>query len=335
MEHVNTRNIIPDYQFGFTKGKSTSHPLYNLKTHIKTRLNMKESTGVLLLDIEKAFDRTWHDGLIFKLIQKDFPIYLSRMIHSFLKGRNFQVKVDDKLSNIFNIKFGVPQGAILSPILYNIYTSDAPSFDDCIRALYADDTALYISSKFRADITKGLRNGLKKYIDFFHKWKIKINVEKTQAIFHTRRRTREIPRRPLFIQTGMNIPWSTEPVKYLGMLFDKTATMKHHIDYVINKTSIATRILYPLINRKSKLNQQNKLLLYKVALRPIMSYATPILNTVAKTHLKKLQVVQNKILKMCLDKPMRFSTSELHNEAKIEYMSVFIQRLAEKFLSSR
>jgi len=62
------------------------------------------------------------------------------------------------------------------------------------------------------------------------------------------------------------IPWTTESVKYLGMLFDKTVTFQQHINYVVNKVAIATRIV---INRKSKLSQENKLLLYKVALRPI------------------------------------------------------------------
>ncbi len=104
---------------------------------------MKESTGVLLLDIEKAFDGTWHDGIIFKMKNYNFPLYLSKIVHSFLRNRKFQVSVEKKLSNVADIKYGVPQGAVLSPIIYNIYTSDAPDIDDCIRALYADDTALY------------------------------------------------------------------------------------------------------------------------------------------------------------------------------------------------
>ena len=257
------------------------------------------------------------------------------MTHSFLTGRKFKVNIADTQSPSYSIPFGVPQGAVISPLLYNIYTCDAPTLNDCQRTFYADDTALYSSSEFKANITRALRNGLNSFQEYFTRWKITINVQKTQAKFFTRRRTREIPRRPLFIRPGTSISWETEPIKYLGLLLDKQATLKQHIQYAINKTAIASRILYPLLNRKSHLSTENKLLLYKVALRPILTYASPVIHESAKTHIKKLQIQQNKILKMCLNKSWRTPTSEIHELADIELISDFMNRISLNFDPSR
>jgi Reverse transcriptase (RNA-dependent DNA polymerase) len=81
------------------------------------------STDMLLLDVEKAFDSVWHKALLHKLLQRGCDIFLARLIFSFFKGRSFQSRVGSAKSPSHNITFGVPQGAILSPTLYNIFTS--------------------------------------------------------------------------------------------------------------------------------------------------------------------------------------------------------------------
>jgi hypothetical protein len=136
---------------------------------------------------------------------------------------------------------------------------------------------------------------------FFAKWKIKINGDKTQAVYFTKRRKKELPTGPINV-FGAQVEWAKE-AKYLGAILDKTMTLKQHIEYVTGKVNLMTRILYPLLNKKSQLNKHNKLLLYKQVLRPMMTYACPILENIAKTHLTKLQVTQNKILKMALNLP--------------------------------
>ena len=91
------------------------------------------------------------------------------------------------------------------------------------------------------------------------------------------------------------------------------------------------RILYPLINRKSKLSQQNKLLLYKSVYRPILTYASPVWDSAAKCHQNKLQVIQNKCLKIILDLPFYFSTRRLHNMVKIPTIPIFLDKIKRSF----
>lgn len=329
--HLYDNNIIPEDQCGFVHGKSTSHQLVRIRNHIHDHLRLKSSTGMLLIDVEKAFDRVWFAGLIKKMILFDFPTYLIKIVNSFLRNRSFVVKVDGRTSQSHPIPFGTPQGAVCSPTLYNIYTSDSPNPAPCERGLFADDTCFFISSPTRATITTGLRQTMLNYLDYFKTWKINLNLSKSQAMFFTRRRKLEIPKRPLRI-AGNSTLWASEPVKYLGVLLDKTVTLRQHINYVINKANTTIKILYPLINRRSKLSVQNKLLLYKAAIRPVMTYASPVLISCAATNINKLQICQNKILRMIYDVPYTTPTTTLHEMADIETIKEHINKLNENFL---
>jgi hypothetical protein len=86
-----------------------------------------------------------------------------------------------------------------------------------------------------------------------------------------------------------------------------------------------------MLNRKSKLKTRNKLLLYKVGLRPTLTYAAPVIHQNADTHIKKLQVFQNKIIKTALNVSFRTSTEDINKTAQIEPIKIFIQKLTDKF----
>jgi hypothetical protein len=204
--------------------------------------------------------------------------------------------------------FGLAQGGVTSPIFYNIYTSDIPKHPSCQLALFADDTSIYCTSQFLDPIIRELKQYLEILEKYYQRWEIKINTDKTQAIYFTKRRTKELPTDPLHI-LGKEIAWSPA-VKYLGVILDKKLILNQHINYTIEKVNKVIKILYPMLSRKSRLNTSNKLLLYKQVLRPILSYACPVLANTAKIHLKKLQVTQNKIITLILYLPWRTSTKQ-------------------------
>jgi hypothetical protein len=82
------------------------------------------STAAVFLDIEKAFDITWHSGLLYKLSKLQFSINLIKLISSFLSQRNFKVSVEGEMSTPKCMQTGVPQNSILSLTLYNLYIND-------------------------------------------------------------------------------------------------------------------------------------------------------------------------------------------------------------------
>ena len=86
-------------------------------------------------------------------------------------------------------------------------------------------------------------------------------------------------------------------------------------------------MIYSVISRNSSLIQKNKVLLYKSVIRPMLLYATPILKSAAKTHIKGIQLYQNRLLRMCLNKSRRYSTTALHTQANIELGIMFVTKV--------
>ncbi len=327
--HLENHSIIPSTQYGFSTNKSSTGQLYRITSYIKEKFKSKFSTGMVLMDIEKAFDRVWHNALIYKMSRHKFPKYLTKMVHSFLQSREFQVHIGNKVSKIFKMKFGLPQGSILSPILYNIFTADIPTSNQCDIAQFADDTAIFTSSKYAKVIEVRLEIYLQQLFHYFKVWKIVVNAEKTEAIFFTLRKKLEIPKTPLRIKNH-KIIWK-DSVKYLGLLLDKRLTFNKHVEYIINKVNIVVKCMYSLLHRKSALNIKNKLLLYKVGIRPILTYGAPVFSKAAKTHLQKIQITQNKILKMILNAPWRTKTTKIHQQSNVPLIHEFLTKLTKKF----
>jgi hypothetical protein len=111
---------------------------------------------VVFLDIEKAFDITWHSGLLYKLAKFEFSTRLIQLISSFLSERKFRVSVEGEMSTPREMQVGVPQGSVLSPTLYNIYVNDPPHTPGVYLALFAEDTCLYTTDRKEGLIVRKL-----------------------------------------------------------------------------------------------------------------------------------------------------------------------------------
>jgi hypothetical protein len=146
---LESNNLLPPEQFGFRAQRSTHNPIVELQTDITRHANLAECTVGVFLDIERAFDKVWHDGLIQKLFNIRLNLKFVKLISSFLSNRSCRVKVQNNLSNPIELKAGVPQGSVLSPLLYIVYCSDFPvsgTFRTKTR-MFADDTAIWTSHR--------------------------------------------------------------------------------------------------------------------------------------------------------------------------------------------
>jgi hypothetical protein len=126
-EFLSNYNLFLHHQFGFRAAHSASH---QLNRHIKTNRKSQKSTGTVFFDVEKAFDSVWHEGLLLKLVISNCYLYLTKIIASFLSGHSFHVSVNKTDFATPPIPYGVAQGAILSPSLYNFFTADSPQSNE-------------------------------------------------------------------------------------------------------------------------------------------------------------------------------------------------------------
>lgn len=184
--HISTHDIFINEQFGFRPGHSTNHQLLRLCNHIRDSLQKKRSTRMITFDVEKAFDSVWHKGLLHKMFMLKFPLYLTKIVQSFLSKRSFYVSINGHESKIFHVLAGVPQGSVLSPTLYNVFTSDV-KVTDSEKAFFADDSCLHASAESQQKIVKKLNAASKQITDYAKKWKIKLNDSKTSTTIFTRR----------------------------------------------------------------------------------------------------------------------------------------------------
>jgi hypothetical protein len=140
------------------------------------------STAAVFLDIEKAFDTTWHNGLLCKLSKMNFSASLIKLISSFISNRKFSVSVEGEMSTPRIMKAGVPQGSVLSPTLFNMHINDMPQASGVHLALFADDACLYATERKETYVLRKLKRGLNSMVEWSKRWNIKINEDKTQTI---------------------------------------------------------------------------------------------------------------------------------------------------------
>ena len=168
------QNFLCRYQAGFRKAHSTSHLLFLLTSAIKKSLGNKRCLPVCFLDISRAFDSVWIDGLLYKIHHAGIRGKLWHWIRAFLSNRSFFLSVDNLTSAPSVLQAGVPQGCVLSPFLFLIYINDLNERQDprSLTLTFADDVALLpsLDSTHRplADLLKDMQNTL----DTFTSWAV-------------------------------------------------------------------------------------------------------------------------------------------------------------------
>jgi hypothetical protein len=186
-KHLKENKIIVNYQSGFRKFRQTKDNLIHVIQKSIESFNRKRKIIALFFDISSAFDKVWHDGLLYKLEKIKTPTYLWKWICSFIDKRQSFVKVNTTNSNLFEIKTGVPQGAVLSPILFSIYINDIPSNIEKNKnysLLFADDLAYYhmYNKATKNTLETHLNKHLKHIELWLRKWRLLMAPHKCNYI---------------------------------------------------------------------------------------------------------------------------------------------------------
>lgn len=317
------KNLIPDYQFGFRESHSTIEQVHRITNLIENTLENNKVCATVFLDVAQAFDKVWHEGLKYKL-KKMLPRQFADILESYITNRAFRVRQEDAVSELKEIKAGVPQGSVLGPVLYLLYTCDIPDIQNITIATFADDTAIMSTGKSHKEAVEKVQRGINHFYDWTVKWRIKLNETKSIHIDFTNKNTEY---HPVYIN-NQRVPYENT-AKYLGMTLDAKLRWKAHVKKKRDELEIRYRSMNWLLGRHSSLSIPNKILLYKAVLMPIWTYGIQLWGCTKQSNVQIIQRFQNKVLRNIVNAPWYVRNDDIHRDLNIDVVNKVIQKYAE------
>ena len=235
---LNSNNLLHDKQFGFRKGLGTSDALLFICHNLQSSLDAGQESRLISLDFSSAFDKVNHRALLFKIRNLGVGDRFLDILNDFLSNRTQRVSVDGSFSSYFDVKSGVPQGSVLGPLLFILYTSDMWSGIDSCMVSYADDTTLFAnipSPRDRDRVAESLSRDLARIQSWCVRWGMKLNPKKSHSLLISRSRT-VLPLHPDIVLDGTVIPNCTS-LRLLGVTFDSGLTFQPHLRGVASSIS--------------------------------------------------------------------------------------------------
>ena len=221
--------MIIDQQAGFRPGKSTTGQLLNLTQHIEDGYERGVVTGTVFVDLS-AYDTISHKLLLNKIYRMTSDIKFTDLIGNMLSNRRYFVELNGQKSRWRNQKNGLPQGSVLSPVVFNIYTNDQPIHKDSRSFIYADDLCI-ATQDASFEKTESALSAALDIIGYYEKNHLRANPDKTQTcVFHLRNRKAN---RQLNIERK-KLEHTPSPI-YLGVTLDRTLSYSTHITKVMAK----------------------------------------------------------------------------------------------------
>lgn len=248
---LNKNNILSEAQFGFIQGRSTITLLEEFTDIIYSAFDNNEFACGLFLDASKAFDSVIHALLLKKLERIGFRGPFIKLLSSYFSNRSQVVRIGDYTSSKIMLKSGVPQGSVLSPLLFNLYVNELPQFvSKCRLFQYADDTVLLSTHASFDTCVYNLQADATSIMNWCTDNGIGINRQKTKLVcFHNPHKRIDHPV-PFFVHDSKCINCKCTPlqfssnVKYLGIMFDSDMTWNTHFTGISKKLRSLSCLLY-------------------------------------------------------------------------------------------
>ena len=322
-------NYLDKNQYGFQVNKTTSDAILHLAEIITKNFDdSKKKTLGVFLDLAKAFDTVPHERLLRKLESCGIRGVTNKLFASYLEDRTQILTLNGVTDIKVNSNFGLPQGTVLSPILFLIYVNDLLKIKihDCTILSFADDTALLFSGESWEEAFRNANGGLaivKSWLDINI---LTLNANKTKYItfsptesgqpkgtgpFELLIQSQEIGNQSNFDFTKIE---KVDTVKYLGIQLDKHMKWTAHLNYVCSKLKYLIYIFYK-INKIKDLSIIRKI--YFAYAHSIFQYAIEVWGAAYDTHFNKLFTLQKHLLRAALGRPRLYPSKMLFIELNV------------------
>ena len=291
LAHCTENDIITERQAAYIKGDSTINQLLYIVNLIRTAWGQSNMVHGIFLDIDGAFDKIWHNGLLSKLNQIGIEESLLQLFASYLKGRKQTVVIDGVKSEVQDVKAGCPQGSKLGPLLFLIFINDMLKDIESEILFFADDTTLLSVGKNPEETAAMLTRDLEKIQTWSAMWKVTFKPSKSKDILFSKK---QYTTEPSIIFNNICIE-RVSVIKHLGVIITSTLDWSEQINYVClranRKLSVLRSVKY--------LSRQTLDILYKLTVRSLIDYGLIIYyNNLTQKQKMRLGQIQYRAAKI-------------------------------------
>ena len=274
---------LSDRQSGFKRGDSTTMQLTRLVQLWSEAIDDSSYVGVVFFDLKKAFDRVWHQGLLAKLERAGVRGQALHWFSSFLSGRRQVVSVNGSVSAFASLHAGVPQGAILSPLLFSLYMNDIHSSGTDDINLFADDTSMYVIDKSACGLSQRLQKAVDDVSTWFSAWLLSVNSAKSAVMVLRSSKMRHFS---VGTSIGGQVLPQVSTHRHLGLILHECLSWSPHIQSVVTKVSQRLGLLFRLRNQLPALVTRE---LYVTCIRPVLEYSSIVWSGLSQTDSSRLE----------------------------------------------
>ena len=311
IKYINDFDILYKYQFGFREGHSTEHAIIEIVDNIRFSLDNNNMTCGIFLDLTKAFDTVNHEILIGKLEHYGIRGKALELFRSYLENRKQYTSLNNFNSNTKSITCGVPQGSVLGPLFFILFINDLPNCCPLGNVrIFADDTNIFFHANNIQEIINTGENIMLELNSWFSNNNLSLNIDKSSFIIFKspKKKIPDLPTHIKFLDFKIN---RTTSMKFLGIILDEHLTWDLQINEVCNKLKSMFHVFYSIRNFLSKDNIKT---IYYTLVYSRIKYGIAVYGQAATTKMSKIQVLQNRLLKVLAGKTFRYSTDKLHDE---------------------
>ena len=284
-------------QAGFRRGRSTSDVLSLLKHKISLALASSLFCIVVCIDLDSAYDRVWQDGVLYKLYQLGCDLRTILWLRSYLMDRSVRVRVGTVLSGERRLHCGLPQGAVLSPLLFNVMMYDLPTAGTVEAYTYADDITLVCSARS----LEGARSEVQRSLDVLDQWCTRwgLRVSASKSCYQVYSRKKFFL--PLALRLSGQFLRSEQTQRVLGVHFDAPRlTFAPHVR--ITRGDCLRRL--QVIRALSHVSWGSSWIvlrrIYIAFVRSKMCYASVVFSGCSKKSYTSLKTIENAALRSIL-----------------------------------
>ncbi|XP_043262527.1 uncharacterized protein LOC122403220 [Colletes gigas] len=291
--YLETNNLLGKNQNGFRQYRSTMDNLAMLDINICEAFLRKQHLIAICLDIEKAYDMLWRHRIIQQLIKWNISGSMIQFIYNFLKSRSIYVRVNGNLSKKVEILNGVPQGSVLSVILFLIAINDiAEVFSKPVKyTIFADDCTFFITGKSLSTSQQILQDNLDRLQKYALQTGFKFSKNKTTVTVFSKQRTTQ--NHQLQLHLGQHQLLITSTPKILGLIFDNKYTWTPFLKKLKEKCVKRLNILKVIASKNWGAEFQILINTYKALVLSKLDYGSIVYDSAKPRVLKLLAPIHN------------------------------------------